>query len=322
MGFHSNTGVRGSAAPRRWATAIASMLALSSAAISHAQVIPPQYANALQLTEYVVLTANYNGDAYPDVLVKAVPKIVGISLDDLFIPIPLKTSSPTFALLSDSNGSYSLMANPPAALVNSPLWQAGSHDLVYGDVIGNGSNALLLRARNSGGPSFVIVTSPSGVPQLLQYLTASTIGTDLSGSAVSVSLLDSNRDGRADLLIRTNGVITGVLTAASNGLFAAPASSQDRILLAWRAFCIALDTGDMTSAARYISESSQQKYMPALTGLGQAVRTVSSTWSEPKAVTIDADYAVYLVVETVNGNPAVHLALFARSGSDWLLDDF
>jgi hypothetical protein len=52
-------------------------------------------------TKYVVMTGDVNNDGQNDVLMKAVPTIVMIPIDDdLNVPIPLPLLSPTFVLLS------------------------------------------------------------------------------------------------------------------------------------------------------------------------------------------------------------------------------
>lgn len=286
------------------------------------QSIPPQYLFALQRAEYQVFSGDVDGDNRPDVLAKARLKITILNVDDFLAPIPLKSSSPTFVLLS-AGGSYSLQSNPSSTLVNHPAWQASSHDLVFGDVLGTGNNAMLLRARAAGGPNFVIVTSPTtGAPMLLQQLSLANLEVDISGPAHSVSLVDTNRDGRADLVVRTNGTIETVFTANADGLFAAPADEEDRVMMAWRAFCAALDTGDLTSAQQFISPATRTRYMAGLTNLGSTVTTLTSTLGQPREIATDASFAQYAVMQTVDGSTQLHLMVFRKSDNRWLLEEF
>lgn len=155
-------------------------------------------------------------------------------------------------------------ANPSRERINHPAWQAASHDLVFGDVMGTGNNALLLRARTGGAPSFMIVTSAAnGTPVLLQQLSTSSLGVDISGPPTAVSLRDTNRDGRADLVVSADGLITAVLVADANGMFASVDDDRDKVMVAWRAFWAALDDGDIQSAQRLISSTSRGRYGPS-----------------------------------------------------------
>lgn len=306
----------------RWRIFIVAAACVLVAAAVRSQSIPPQYLFALQRSQYEVLSGDVNLDGYPDVLAKARKRFVMIDFD-IPIPIPLKPYSPTFALLSDSGGTYTLVANPGQSLIGSSVWQPASHDLVFGDVLGTGNNAMLLRARTAGVPSFVIATSSStGAPVLLQRLSASNLGVEIGGSAHSVSLIDTNRDGRADLVLRTNGLIETVFAADDSGLFAAPSNDQDRVLMAWRAFCTALDSGDIASAQQFVLSSSRPRYVEALTAMGSTVTTLSSTLSEPREISTDASFAEYAVTQTYAGSAQVHLVVFRRSGNSWLLEDF
>ena len=286
-----------------------------------AQSIPSQYLYALQRAEYQVFSGDVNGDGTADVLAKARRTFVLIDFD-VSIPIALRPPSPTFVLLS-ANGSYSLTVNPGATLVNHPAWQASSHDLVFGDVLGTGNNAMLFRGRAAGAPSFVIVTSPTdGQPLLLQSLTDGTLGVDISGTTHSVSLVDTNRDGRADLVLRTNGTIDTVFAANADGLFAAPEDEEDRVMMAWRAFCAALDTGDLTSAQQFISSTTQAKYMAGLNNLGASVTTLTSTWAQPREIATDTNFAQYAIMQTVNGSTQLHLMVFRKTSNRWVLEQF
>lgn len=287
-----------------------------------AQTFPPQYANALQRAGYSIFAGDVNGDGLTDVLAKAARKIVLIDFD-VPIPILLKSASPTFVLLSQHGSPYVLDSAPSASILNSPAWQPTSHDMVFGDVMGTGSVALLIRARVSGQPSFLISTSASsGQPVLLQELSTAQIGFDLSTSGTVVSLSDSNRDGRADLIVRRNGLIELVLTANAQGLFVKPQSDSESILVAWRSFCASLDSGDSSSAARFLTEAGQPIYLPALQSLGPALNGLTAAWSEPRMVRVGSTFAVYGLRETINGTVRLHLIRFKRENNRWLLDDF
>ena len=288
---------------------------------SQAQSIPPQYQFALQRADYRVLMGDVNGDGILDILAKAKLNVTFVDID-MLVPIVLKPASPTFVLLS-SGGTYSITTSPSAALVNHSAWQANSHDLVFGDVLGSGNNAMLLRGRAAGAPSFVVVTSSStGAPMLLQQLSIGNLGIDISGSTHSVSLVDTNRDGRADLVLRTNGTIDTVFAANADGLFAAPQDEEDRVMMAWRAFCAALDAGDLASAQQFISPVTRAKYIAGLTNLGPAVATFTSTLGQPREVSTGGNFAEYALTQTYNGATYLHVIVFRKSNNRWQLEEF
>ncbi|WP_116812292.1 hypothetical protein [Steroidobacter cummioxidans] len=291
-------------------------------ALATAQAFPPQYVNALQRAAYSIFIGDVNNDGYPDLLAKAKSGLVMIDMDVL-VPIVLKPPSATFVLLSQSGGPYVLDANPSTATVRSSVWQPANYTQVFGDVMGTGSVALLLQARTPGSPSFLITTTASnGAPSLVQELTTAGIGYDLSAGGITVTLSDTNRDGRADLTIRSNGLIEAVLTASQQGTFARPSSDTDQILVAWRSFCAALDSGDVNSAARFISIDGQAIYLPVLQDLGPTLRTVTAGWSQPKAINMSTRFALYGLRDSTGSGNELHMILFMREAGRWVLSEF
>lgn len=223
--------------------------------------------------------------------------------------------------MSLTSGNYSLTVNPAASIVDSSVWVAATHDLVFGDVLGTGSAAMLLRARG-GQPSFLIVTSPSdGRPQLLQHLTVANLGIDISGSANSVALRDANQDGRADLILSTSGTMSSLLLAGTDGRFVKP-QGNDSILVAWRLFCSALDSGDLTSALAQITSGSQQTYLAGLVGVGTDITSLSANWTQIKSVEVRSDYAIFSLINNYDGQRRIHTIVLVPENGRWLLEQF
>lgn len=171
------------------------------------------YNRALQSGFYKSFAADINDDGAPDALLKSNVRMVTIPIDDdLLIPLRLSPKSPTFVLLSNTDGTYSLITNPGDSIVNSEAWNVNSHDLVYGDVLGSGIGSMLIRGRTQGMPSFVVATSEvNGQPYLVQQLTTSNIGIDISAPGTNTMLTDKNSDKRTDLLVRVNGRLALIL---------------------------------------------------------------------------------------------------------------
>jgi hypothetical protein len=90
--------------------------------LTQAQV-PAKFVDALRRGSYTLLSGDVNSDGIPDILARAKPNVVPIDLDGLSIPIVFYVS-PTFALLSQPGGNYSLLANPSASIRNHTAWQA------------------------------------------------------------------------------------------------------------------------------------------------------------------------------------------------------
>jgi hypothetical protein len=283
---------------------------------------PPQYVNALDRAQYQVFVGDINGDGIPDVLVKAKTPVAMIPLDDLQFPVVLKPPSPTFELLSNGAG-YTLVINPPWSVIQNPVWTTGNYDLLFADTLGTGSHDLLLRPRTAGGTAFLVSTSPTdGSPQLAETISQSTLGIDLGASGVSVALTDVNRDGRADLVVRTNGQITAVFLADANGTFSKPVSAQSSVFASWNGLRASLDAGDINSAAAFVAPASRAGYVAVLTSIGANVANVSGNWSDLKAIELAPTYARCALIQTENGSQYLYHVNFVLQNGQWLVDSF
>lgn len=184
--------------------------------------VPAQFRNGLSDAGYDVYSGDYNGDGYPDLLLRAKHQFVLIDYDTV-IPVLLRWRQ-SFMVLSNSDGSYSILLNPNTAAMSNPLWVPGTHDLIFGDTDGDGSLELLLRSKTPNGVNVLVGTSPTdGVPRLLQRLNAADVGIDMGQADLDVDLLDTNGNGRDDLLIATRyGLVVQISPASSAGTFAPP----------------------------------------------------------------------------------------------------
>ena len=82
-------------------------------------------ASAQTVDQYLSYTADINRDGQLDILVKPVPKIIMLSLDDdLDVPVVVPPAIPAFLLVSNGNGGYQLSANLGLAGPNT-LWIKG-----------------------------------------------------------------------------------------------------------------------------------------------------------------------------------------------------
>lgn len=211
---------------------IAALMLSIVSIISGTQVsaaVPAQFRNGLVDASYQVLSADINSDGQTDFLLRARNRIVLIDYE-IVIPVLLRWRD-NFVLLSNPSGNpcgsgyqsggYCLISGPSADLLNNPAWQAGTHELIFGDTDGDGSDEMLIRALTPNGTSLLIETSETnGLPQVRQKLSYPSIGVDLGETGLDVDLLDTNGDGRADILTGTPyGLVKAILRADGQGTF-------------------------------------------------------------------------------------------------------
>lgn len=149
----------------RWAVNMG--IAAALAAFSAGGAMAASYDGAMGRTSYVAMTGDYNGDGQNDVLMKAVPKVVMIPLDDdLVVPISIAPPSPTFALISTAYGNYTLVVSPAADLIGSPSWKPATQQLVYAGANGAIAGAVTITASNGEQASFTVSMAANGQLQL------------------------------------------------------------------------------------------------------------------------------------------------------------
>jgi hypothetical protein len=306
-----------SASPlRRYAACLVMLAAIP--VLARAQVNSP--ATALERAGYQVFSGHFNGDSYIDILVRAKPKIVPIAIDDLAVPIAI-FASPTFALLSDGAGSYSLVVRPSASITSSSVWQANTHSVAYADFLGNGVTGIMIRSVVAGGVSFTVTSSPSAVqPSLLQKISSSDLGLDLGASGRTVEFRDANRDGRSDLVVRTNGLITDTFLADSNGLFVR-ATGNSSIEAAWYGLRASLDANDRASALNFISSDKQSQYSALFQAIGSELPNLTQRWSSIAGASVDSRFANYIVTQTINGTATDYMITFVFENDRWVISE-
>ena len=224
-GVAARLGLRGS-------RGIVAMMFSIISIVSGTQVsaaVPAQFRNGLVDASYQVLSADVNSDGQTDFLLRARNRLVLIDYE-IVIPVLLRWRD-NFVLLSNPSGNpcssgyqsgdYCVISGPSADLLNNPAWQAGTHELIFGDTDGDGSDEMLIRALTPNGTSLLIETSETnGLPQVRQKLSYSSIGVDLGETGLDVDLLDTNGDGRADILTGTPyGLVKAILRADGQGTF-------------------------------------------------------------------------------------------------------
>lgn len=125
---------------------------------AYAQTLADSMAN----TPYQVLSADVNGDGQNDYLVRPVPTMAMISIDDdLMFPIPVSRPGPVFLLQSNPSGNFALVASPGASVEKFSEWQSGTHELISGPAPGVPAGAVSIKANAASNPSFVVAQTPA-----------------------------------------------------------------------------------------------------------------------------------------------------------------
>lgn len=146
---------------QRGGLALAIALVLLSAGVTR----PAQagaYDGSLSRTRYIVLTGDINNDGQNDVLMKAVPTMVMVPMDDDFsFPLVVAPASASFALVSTAYGAYTLVTNPDAATIGRAEWKAGTQQVTFYGAEGDLAGSVSIRAASAEQASFVVSMSAS-----------------------------------------------------------------------------------------------------------------------------------------------------------------
>lgn len=127
--------------------------------------------DALQKTRFQTFSADINGDGLGDILVKTPPNIAMIDLDDLIVPLLIPPALDSFVLLSQGDGSYTVISKPDASLINHPAWRADTHRVMVGNA--QGAASLTVVANIADKPSVVVaVSADTGALQVIEWLPA------------------------------------------------------------------------------------------------------------------------------------------------------
>lgn len=122
---------------------------------------------ALGRTRYVQSAGDINGDGLSDVLMKAMPSVLMLPLeDDLNVPVSIAPPSPTFALLSNPYGQYSLVTDPDAGVIANGAWKAGTQTITFSGASGDLAGSVSISAVAANQTSFVVSMASSGKLQI------------------------------------------------------------------------------------------------------------------------------------------------------------
>lgn len=143
----------------------------SSATIILCAVIASS-ASAQTADQYLSYTADINGDGQLDILVKPVPKIIMLSIDDdLDVPIVVPPTIPAFLLISNGSGGYQISTNLGLAGANT-LWTQGLLNVTVNSGQSPSSPTITINYITSSQAPSVVSKASDGTLVLTQSGTA------------------------------------------------------------------------------------------------------------------------------------------------------
>ncbi|MEM7280957.1 MAG: VCBS repeat-containing protein [Pseudomonadota bacterium] len=198
---------------------------LEAALLTLLSIFSYQYAlgdTSFQDSNYSSFAGDWNGDGQADLLLRGSDNValVGVTAP---VPIRIGLDAESIVVISQSDGSYDIDYDPTVDVLNDPIWTISTHELLFGDVSGDGIEEMVVRATERDSISFLFSTPSVGSdPVLAQNLSADVVGIDLGSDNIDLSLVDSNNDGLLDMELTDDGELVAILFGNNNAMFAFP----------------------------------------------------------------------------------------------------
>jgi len=123
-----------------------------------------------------VLTGDVNGDGYNDLYLKSIPTPQTLQIPyNIDINVNVKSGIKDVLLLSNADGTYTVVYSPDSALLNSITWTAAAYTLAYADYNNDGKKDVLVKAQNVGDNTYLLIAPPIGSIAILSQTTVNTI---------------------------------------------------------------------------------------------------------------------------------------------------
>lgn len=278
----------------------------------------PLGAHASLSDEFTAYYTDVDGDGLEDVFFQSDLKIVLIAGD---IVIPIDISDPAWLL--KAGGSLGEFSSAVETNRLSSITSLLPLTLLELEVDGDPATIeYLVQAQDSGVSSLILSVGADGVPIVREEIANSLIqGNEMDANVASVSIVDSNGDGKDDIVIDYGaGTPQFIAYADPAGFFTSEETDPD-IASVWFGFKQALMDNDLGTAVLSFSEAKQDRYQQVLSNVNGSLSSIATQVRGFKEIYLDNEIAIYGVNRTIGGQDMVFFATFRRDDlGNWTLE--
>jgi hypothetical protein len=257
-----------------------------------------------------------------DILLKPKPKIAIIDVEeDLSFPVNINKQVGYVLKATTSWGGFQ---QPQAVTGRLPTTSGLVKLSVFiGNTDNNPNSTEMLIQPDRRGRSGVILSYDGTSLTLLDEIELGIVnGYDISSDSSTLSLSDTNNDGRDDLSI-TNNIdhTTVVVEANADGSFGTEPDPEDiEVMDLWFRFLNALSDKNVELASSFFVEEERAKYNRVFAALEDKLNTISLEFRYFKKVQWGDDFSIYAVNRFINAEDHLFFVSFAKDSDDnWVI---
>ncbi|WP_444893074.1 FG-GAP-like repeat-containing protein [Microbulbifer sp. TRSA001] len=156
------------------------------------------------------MTGDYDGDGKDDLYLSPNPNYV-LLRGDVITPIVTDSLYEAIVLLSNGDGTYSVVSSPNQSTLDSVSWSSARQSLLTGDFDGDGNTDYFLQGTSASDDSLILLSG--NTPVISDYLDSNLF----ASNRASVSVSDVDGDGIDDLLLEGSDSVHEVAYGDSSG---------------------------------------------------------------------------------------------------------